>query len=131
LTTQTKLSFWFNQYDDEIAERVFYFIERKFSLSKSTKRRVTFKEIREEFKEVPPPKLFEIVKFVVQQKNYYMYFSTYFKDWTIRCDVPLTRKERIFMEMLKKDAEEMGGFEEVWKQKLEPLVDRYVAEHSS
>jgi hypothetical protein len=131
LATQTRLSFWFNQYDDEIAERVFYFIERKLTASRTTKYKVTFKEIKNEFKEVPPSKLFEIIKFVVQQQRYYMYFSTYFKDWTIRRGVPLSGRERNFIEMLKKDAEEMGGFEEVWKQKLEPLVDRYVAEHSS
>lgn len=98
---QTKLKYWLNPYDDEVTERVFYFIEKTLTPSLSTKNKVTFKQIKEAFKDIPPSMLFEIVKFIAQQQGYYLYFSTYFKDWAIRRGVPMTKKERMFWEALK------------------------------
>jgi hypothetical protein len=94
--TQTKLKYWLNPYDDKVTEQVFYFIEQKLTPSLSSKNKVTFKQIKEAFKDIPPSMLFDIVKFIVQQQGYYLYFSTYFKDWTIRRSVPLSKSEKVF-----------------------------------
>jgi hypothetical protein len=98
---QTKLKYWLNPYDDNLTEDVFYFIERKLTPSRSTKNKVTFKQIKEEYKDIPPSMLFEIVKFITQQQRYYLYFSTYFKDWVIRRGIPMTKNEKMFWEALK------------------------------
>jgi hypothetical protein len=125
LARTPKLVYWIDPNYNDLSGRVKNWLEYKFYLSENRTKKVMFKDLCRVFYDVHPRILLTILDFLDKNNYCYVDYDRKKKDFVVWREPRVSKKEKAFWERMHEVSDQLGGFDELWKQVLKPAVEKY------